>query len=156
MGVDVIGRGRISEKNTYYHIQNITAMNPQNSEAAQSLLERAQITYDWKCEVDKKYGLDEIDRENPPELPKSISGPEDVTYIESYFKTMYLLQKKSIRQFSTIVTTALRSPAEQDALIEKLGGNMTIKDVYFDGCNELNDIAKEYKILMKETKKLRK
>ena len=134
----------------------MSVMTLQNPDAAKSLLERAQITLDWKCEVDAKYGLDSIDRTLPPELPKSISGPEDVTYIESYFKTMYLLQKKSIRQFSTIVTTALRSPAEQDALIEKLGGNMTIKDVYFDGCNELNDIAKEYKLLMKEAKKAEK
>lgn len=131
-------------------------MNPENSDAAQSLLERAQITYDWKCEVDKKYGLDETDRENPPELPKSISSAEDVVYLVSYFKTMYLLQKKSIRLFSTIVTSALRSPMEQDALIEKFGGNLAIKDIYFDGCNELNDVSKEYNLLLKEAKKLKK
>ena len=134
----------------------MSVMTLQNPEGAKSLLERAQITFDWKCEVDAKYGLDSIDRTLPPELPKSISGPEDVTYLESYFKTMYLLQKKSIRQFSDIVSSALRSPTGQDELIEKFGGNTTIKDIYFDGCNELNDISKEYKLLMKEAKKLRK
>ena len=140
MGADIIGRACISEKNTYYHIQNITAMNPQNSEAAKALLEKAGITYDWKCEVDAKYGLDRLDRTLSPELPQSVSSAEDLVYLESYFKTMYLLQKKSIRQFSDIISSALRSPSGQDELLEKFGGNTSIKDIYFDGCNELNDI----------------
>ena len=131
-------------------------MNAGKPETAESLLERAKITLEWKNEVDVKYGCSDKGDAVMPTLPETIDGIEDIKYMESYFKTMYLLQKKSIRQFSEIVTTALRNPVQQDELVERFGGDTTIKDIYFDGCNELNDVAKEYKALMKAAKILRK
>ncbi|HJJ31626.1 MAG TPA: hypothetical protein O0X97_05195 [Methanocorpusculum sp.] len=135
-------------------------MNQEKIEAASSMLDRIQSTIDWKHEVDEKYGTTPgEDEEKVFPLPVPSADTDDK---EFYAKLLAILriqamyQRNSLRRFNMVIRDTVRDPAAQDALLERFGGNKSLKEIYMDGCTEISDIGKEFKRLFKEVKQMKK
>ena len=47
-----------------------------------------------------------------------------------------MYQRNSLGRFNTVIRNSVRDIAAQDALLERFGGNKSLKEIYVDGCCE--------------------
>ena len=130
-----------------------------NLEKISALLERIQSTIDWKHEVDEKYGVVPGNEEKIiplPPLPADADEMEFYAKLLEFLKIQAMYQKNSLGRFNNVIRDSVRDIAAQDALLERFGGNKSLKEIYVDGCCEISDIGKEYKRLFKEVKQMKK
>ena len=130
-----------------------------NQEKISALLERIQSTLDWKHEVDEKYGVEAGNDEKVipiPTLSADADGKEFYAELLEFLKIQAMYQKNSLGRFNTVIRNSVRDIAAQDALLERFGGNKSLKEIYVDGCSEISDVGREYKRLFKEVKQMKK
>lgn len=130
-----------------------------NQEKISALLERIQSTVEWKREVDEKYGVTAGDDEKDIPIPTPSADADEKEFYEkllAFLKVQAMYQRNSLGRFNTVIRNSVRDIAAQDALLERFGGNKSLKEIYVDGCCEISDIGKEYKRLFKEVKQMEK
>ena len=130
-----------------------------NQEKISALLERIQSTIEWKREVDEKYGVTAGDYEKNIPIPTPSADADEKEFYANlleFLKVQAMYQRNSLGRFNNVIRDSVRDIAAQDALLERFGGNKSLKEIYVDGCCEISDIGKEYKRLFKEVKQMKK